>query len=199
MATQRVYLTAPQEKASCTWMSCHNQHLLEPLHFDRFGWYISTCHQRPLPIRATKIKLKKYFADFERHNFVDLLVFSCSSCGEAKWSCKRVKRAPSTNRTHHGFFPRSWIQQSDSNNKVRANSTCPTCKHEVPYPAASAFLRTCCIWLHVFIADLGRTPVSHLNAKLIILTLEMEQHTFHEPQFSSILYVSHVTHLKTVL
>lgn len=114
-------------------MSCHNQHLLEPLHFDRFGWYISTCHQRPLPITATKINLKKYFADFERHNFVDLLVFSCSSCGEAKWSCKRVKRAPSTNRTHHGFFPRSWIQQSDSNNKVRANSN---------------FMKYCCQVVH---------------------------------------------------
>ena len=34
---------------------------------------------------------------------------------------------------------------------------------------------------HIFIADLS--IISHLNAKLIISTLAMEQHTFCEPQF----------------
>ena len=41
-----------------------------------------------------------------------------------------------------------------------------------------------CIWSHVFIADLSM--IRHLNAKLIISTLETEQHAFCKPQFAYI-------------
>ena len=48
----------------------------------------------------------------------------------------------------------------------------------------NAFSRALCVWSHVFIADLS--TISNLNAKLIISTLEMEQHTFREPHFAYI-------------
>ena len=43
---------------------------------------------------------------------------------------------------------------------------------------------------HIFIADLSMT--GHLNAKLIISSLEMEQHAFCAPQFIYIFGYIHV-------
>ena len=54
------------------------------------------------------------------------------------------------------------------------------------------FLRTLYIWSHVFIADLS--TISHLNAKLIISTLETKQHVFHEPQIH--IHFGHISFYK---
>ena len=58
------------------------------------------------------------------------------------------------------------------------------CVLDASLNAANAFLRTRCVWSRVFLADLS--TISHLNDKLIILTLKMEQRAFCNPQFTYI-------------
>ena len=58
------------------------------------------------------------------------------------------------------------------------------------HPKSVSYASKYLVLSHIFIADLSMT--GHLNAKLIISSLEMEQHAFCAPQFIYIFGYIHV-------